>query len=182
MMASDEPGTPGGPTPAARLAAPPASGLAPAAATAAPPGARDQRYLLVVATYTTMKQAEALQARLLGPVLPDRAAGGAGEPAHHLEDGGHREPARANKPLILVGLALLVNGQQARASIEPIMAFDDVFAELSVGDVDSALEWFAEDATAENKVRAETYRGTSEIRKLLAAKEFQRCIDVGIAE
>ena len=74
--------------------------------------------------------------------------------------------------LVLVGLVLLVNGQQARASIEPIMAFDDVFTELNAGDVDSALEWFAEDATAENKVRAETYRGADEIRKLLEGMQY----------
>lgn len=74
--------------------------------------------------------------------------------------------------LVLAGVGLLVNGQAARASIEPIMAFDDVFAELSVGDVDSALEWFAEDAIAENKVRAETYRGAAEIRKLLEGMQY----------
>lgn len=63
LMESGEAGAPGGPTPATRLAAPPASGPAQATAPAAP-GSKDQRYLLVVATYNTMKQAEALQDRL----------------------------------------------------------------------------------------------------------------------
>ena len=60
LMESDEAGAPGGPTPAAR----PAAGPVQANATLASPGAKDQRYLLVVATYNTMKQAEALQQRL----------------------------------------------------------------------------------------------------------------------
>ena len=63
-MESDEAGAPGGPAPAARPAAGPTSGPAQATATVATPGSKDQRYLLVVATYTTMKQAEALQQRL----------------------------------------------------------------------------------------------------------------------
>ena len=64
LMESDEAGAPGGPTPAARPAAGPTPGPAQATATEATPGSKDQRYLLVVATYTTMKQAEALQQRL----------------------------------------------------------------------------------------------------------------------
>ena len=64
LMESDEAGAPGGPTPAARPAAGPAPGPVQATATEATPGSKDQRYLLVVATYTTMKQAEALQQRL----------------------------------------------------------------------------------------------------------------------
>lgn len=77
MMESDEAGGPGGPTPAARLATP-TSGPAPA--TAATPGSKNQRYLLVVATYNTMKHAEALQQRLraknLRAVINTRKTGG----------------------------------------------------------------------------------------------------------
>jgi len=72
----------------------------------------------------------------------------------------------------VVGLVLLVNGQQAQASIEPIMAFDDVFTQLNAADVDNALDWFAVDAIAENKVRAETYRGVTEIRTLLEGMQY----------
>ena len=64
LMESDEAGAPGGPAPAAR---PPAGAAAPPVRPAVPeaaPGSKDQRYLLVVATYSTMKQAEALQQRL----------------------------------------------------------------------------------------------------------------------
>ena len=60
LTESGEATAPGGPAPAARLATAPAQ--APAAATT--PGSKDQRYLLVVATFKTMKQAEALQQRL----------------------------------------------------------------------------------------------------------------------
>ena len=64
MMETEEAGAPGTPAPAARPAAGPALGLVQATATEAPPGPKDQRYLLVVATYATMKQAEVLQQRL----------------------------------------------------------------------------------------------------------------------
>jgi serine/threonine protein kinase len=78
MMESDEAGASGGPTSAARLAAPPASGPAPV--TAASPGSKDQRYFLLVATFTTMKQAEVLQQRLraknLRAVINTRKTGG----------------------------------------------------------------------------------------------------------
>jgi cell division protein FtsN len=64
LMESDEAGAPGGPAPAVR---PPAGAAAPPVRPAVPeaaPGSKDQRYLLVVATYSNMKQAEALQQRL----------------------------------------------------------------------------------------------------------------------
>jgi hypothetical protein len=64
LMESVEAGAPGGPTPAARPAAAPTPGQIQTAAPEAAPGSKDQRYLLVAATYTTMKQAEALQQRL----------------------------------------------------------------------------------------------------------------------
>jgi serine/threonine-protein kinase len=64
LMESTEAGAPGGPTPAARPASAPAPGPVQTTPTLATPGAKDQRYLLVVATFTTMKQAEALQQRL----------------------------------------------------------------------------------------------------------------------
>ena len=57
LVETGEAGAPGGPTPAAR----PAPGQPPALAT---PKAKEPRYLVVVATYPTMKQAEALQQRL----------------------------------------------------------------------------------------------------------------------
>lgn len=60
LMESDEAGAPGGPA----AAIGPPSGPAPAIATVATPASKEPRYLLVVATYTTMKQAEALQQRL----------------------------------------------------------------------------------------------------------------------
>ena len=64
LIESVEAGAPGGPTPAARPAAAPTPGPVQTAAPEATPGSKDQRYLLVAATYTTMKQAEALQQRL----------------------------------------------------------------------------------------------------------------------
>ena len=62
LVESDE--ASGGPAPAARPAAGATPGPAQATAPTATPGSKDQRYVLVVATYTTMKQAEALQQRL----------------------------------------------------------------------------------------------------------------------
>jgi cell division septation protein DedD len=59
LMETDEAGAPGGPIPAAR----PAAGQTPGPALAAP-GPKEPRYLVVAATFTTMKQAEALQQRL----------------------------------------------------------------------------------------------------------------------
>ena len=59
LMESSEAGAPGEPAPAARPAAGQTPG--PVQATVA---SKDQRYLLEVATYTTMKQAEVLQQRL----------------------------------------------------------------------------------------------------------------------
>ncbi|MDP2045694.1 MAG: SPOR domain-containing protein, partial [Deltaproteobacteria bacterium] len=64
LMESDAAGAPGGPAPVARPPSGPATGPAQATATAATPASKEPRYLLVVATYTTMKQAEALQQRL----------------------------------------------------------------------------------------------------------------------
>jgi cell division septation protein DedD len=64
LMETEEAGTPGGPTPTARPAAGSTPGPVQTAAPLATPGSKGQRYLLVVATYSTMKQAEALQQRL----------------------------------------------------------------------------------------------------------------------
>ena len=64
LIESDETGVPGGPTSAARPAAAPTSGPVQTAAPEATPGSKDPRYLVVAATYPTMKQAEALQQRL----------------------------------------------------------------------------------------------------------------------
>ena len=64
LIETEEAGAPGTPAPAARPAAGPALGLVQPTATEATPGPKDQSYLLVVATYATMKQAEVLQQRL----------------------------------------------------------------------------------------------------------------------
>jgi len=74
--------------------------------------------------------------------------------------------------LVLFGMALFLNGRQAKASVNSVIVFDDVFSALNLGEVDRALVLFADDATAENVVRAETYRGASEIRQML--EEMQR--------
>ena len=63
-METDEAGASGGTTPTARPAAGATPGPAQGIATIATPASKEPRYLLVVATYTTMKQAEALQQRL----------------------------------------------------------------------------------------------------------------------
>jgi cell division septation protein DedD len=64
LMESDEAATPGGQPPTARPAAGPPPASVQATAPKATPGSKDQHYLLVVGTYSTMKQAEALQQRL----------------------------------------------------------------------------------------------------------------------
>jgi eukaryotic-like serine/threonine-protein kinase len=64
LMESNEAGASGGPTPATRPTAGPTPGPVQTAVPAATLGSKDQRYLLVVATYSTIKQAEALQQRL----------------------------------------------------------------------------------------------------------------------
>jgi limonene-1,2-epoxide hydrolase len=71
---------------------------------------------------------------------------------------------------VLAGMAvwvLLLAVRQAQAGIEPVLAVNHIFAALNSGDVDTAVNSFAEDATAENLVRKETYSGVSEIRKML---------------
>lgn len=69
--------------------------------------------------------------------------------------------------LVMLGLALFLNGHQVQASNHAVLAFNNVFAALNSGDVDSAVALFADDAVAENLVRAETYRGVKEIRQML---------------
>jgi limonene-1,2-epoxide hydrolase len=64
-------------------------------------------------------------------------------------------------------LVLLLTVQQAQASIGPVLAVNNIFTALSSGDVDRAVASFAEDATAENLVRKETYSDVSEIRQML---------------
>ncbi|MBU4447591.1 MAG: protein kinase [Proteobacteria bacterium] len=64
LIESGEAGAPGGPGPAARPAAGPTPAPVQSSANLASPGSKDQRYLLLVATYNTMKQAEVLQQRL----------------------------------------------------------------------------------------------------------------------
>jgi serine/threonine-protein kinase len=77
LMETGEAGAPGGPAPVAG----PAAGPTPAQATSAeaPPGSKDQRYLVVAASYANLKQAEVLQQRLrtknLRAVIITRKAG-----------------------------------------------------------------------------------------------------------
>jgi ketosteroid isomerase-like protein len=71
----------------------------------------------------------------------------------------------------MAALFLLLFVGQAQAAVEPVFAVNDIFAALNSGDVDSAAALFAEDATAENAVRRETYRGVSEIRQMLQLME-----------
>jgi serine/threonine-protein kinase len=59
LMETGEAGAPGGPVPAAR----PAAGQTPSPSQATP-GPKESRYVVVAATYTTMKQAETLQQHL----------------------------------------------------------------------------------------------------------------------
>jgi len=74
--------------------------------------------------------------------------------------------------LVMVGLTLLLNGRPAQASHNTFLAINDIYSALNAGEVDTALASFAEGATAENKVRKETYRNLSEIRRML--QEMQR--------
>jgi ketosteroid isomerase-like protein len=67
--------------------------------------------------------------------------------------------------LAVLVLSLTVGG--AQAGIEPVLAVNYIFIALNAGDVDTAVASFAEDATAENLVREETYSGVSEIRQML---------------
>jgi len=60
LVESAEPGTPGGPAPAAR----PAPAQTPATPKAAVRETKGDRYLLIAATYANQKQAQALQQRL----------------------------------------------------------------------------------------------------------------------
>jgi limonene-1,2-epoxide hydrolase len=72
--------------------------------------------------------------------------------------------------LALIGIALLalyVTGVQAQDRNEPLATVNGVFSALSSGEVDTAVTAFAENATAENRVRGETYRGLAEIRQML---------------
>ena len=74
--------------------------------------------------------------------------------------------------LVMVGLTLLLNGRPAQASHNTFLAINDIYLALNAGEVDTALASFADGATAENKVRKETYRNLSEIRRML--QEMQR--------
>ena len=69
----------------------------------------------------------------------------------------------------IVVLALIVNGVQAQDRNEPLLAVNSVFSALSSGEVDTAASAFAENATAENRVRGETYQGLAQIRQMLQA-------------
>jgi hypothetical protein len=73
---------------------------------------------------------------------------------------------------ILVGMALLLIAPPVQASHGTFIAINDVYTALNSGQVDPALAVFADDATAANLVRSETYAGLSEIRQML--KGMQR--------
>jgi limonene-1,2-epoxide hydrolase len=68
-------------------------------------------------------------------------------------------------------LVLLLTVRQAQASIEPVLAVNNIFTALSSGDVDTAVATFAEDAKAENLVLEESFSGVSEIRQMLQRKQ-----------
>jgi nuclear transport factor 2 (NTF2) superfamily protein len=74
----------------------------------------------------------------------------------------------------LVGIALLalfLPVRLAQAGIEPVLMVDHIYAALNSGDLDTAVASFAEDATAENLVRKETYSGENEIRQMLQGRQ-----------
>lgn len=73
--------------------------------------------------------------------------------------------------LVMAGLVALGSRQDAQASHGAGSAMENVYASLSAGEVDAALASFAEGASAENRVRAESYRGLSEIRTMLAGMQ-----------
>jgi ketosteroid isomerase-like protein len=75
---------------------------------------------------------------------------------------------------VLVGIALLalfLPVRLAQAGIEPVLMVDRIYAALNSGELDTAADAFAEDATAENLVRKETYRGVNEIRQMLQGRQ-----------
>jgi hypothetical protein len=67
----------------------------------------------------------------------------------------------------MVVLALIVNTVQAQDRNEPLLAVNNVFSALSSGEVDMAVNAFAENAMAGNQVRGKTYSGLAEIRQML---------------
>jgi hypothetical protein len=69
--------------------------------------------------------------------------------------------------LVLFATALLLGGQQVKASSHSAAAFDRVFTAINSGETDTAIASFVEDSTASNMVRSETYTGTTEIRQML---------------
>jgi hypothetical protein len=72
--------------------------------------------------------------------------------------------------VLLIGvaiLALIVKGVQAQDRNEPLLAVNNVLTALSSGEVDTAVTAFAENATAENRLRGESYRGLAQIRQML---------------
>lgn len=69
--------------------------------------------------------------------------------------------------LVMSVLVFLSNEGPAQASVEPVLVADNVFNAINSGDLENAVSFFAEDATAENNVRSETYQGTQEIRQML---------------
>jgi ketosteroid isomerase-like protein len=69
--------------------------------------------------------------------------------------------------VVMAALVLLLNVRQAQAGIEPVLAIRDVYAALNSGNVDAAVASFAEDVTAEDLVRKETYNGVRGIRQML---------------
>ena len=70
--------------------------------------------------------------------------------------------------VVLAGLAVFLNGSLAQGPAAPALAAASLFAEVNSGDLDAALELFAEDAVATDRVRGRTYEGAGEIQKMLA--------------
>jgi limonene-1,2-epoxide hydrolase len=71
----------------------------------------------------------------------------------------------------MVILALFLPVRLAQAGIEPVLTVDHIYAALNSGDLDTAVASFAENATAENMVRKETYSGEHEIRQMLQGRQ-----------
>lgn len=84
---------------------------------------------------------------------------------------------------VVVLASLFLTGQPAQASIQPVMAMDNVFTALNSGEVDAAVSLFAENAIVENRLRRERYVGATEIRQMLQGMQREgRQFDIVGAE
>jgi hypothetical protein len=67
-----------------------------------------------------------------------------------------------------IGLVALLSFSQAQSSIAPESVVASLLEGLNSGELDTALAQFSADAVAVNKVRGETYTGSSQVREMLA--------------